>query len=145
MLYQIVLHIHSIYRWVLIVAFIAALIESYKAMKTKPNKLNYYNRLLFYSMNGMFLLGLILYFISPKVVFASESMKHDMTRFFLLEHITMMVIAIGIFSISYGKWKRSDKGSKAGKRSFIFILITLAIILLAIPWPFRENLMGGWF
>ena len=91
-----------------------------------------------------FLLGLVLYFISPKVVFDGSSMKSDVMRFFLVEHISLMVLAVILITIGYSRAKRATDDGKKFKSILIFYLIGLALILFAIPWPF-QNYGASWF
>jgi membrane protein DedA with SNARE-associated domain len=90
------------------------------------------------------LLGLILYFISPKVVFAASSMKDAFLRFFLVEHIGLMLVAVALITIGFVRSQRAEQPSAKYKSLIIFYSIALVIILAAIPWPFR-GLASGWF
>ena len=91
-----------------------------------------------------FLLGLILYFISPKVLFSGAAMKDSVLRFFLVEHISLMLIAVVLITIGYSKTKRAATDSKKFKLTFWFYLIGLILILAGIPWPF-QNYGTNWF
>ena len=50
-------------------------------------------------------LGFVLYFISPKVQFVSGMMKDSMLRFYGMEHVLMMVIAIVLITIGYSDYR----------------------------------------
>ena len=90
------------------------------------------------------LLGLILYFISPKVIFSGASMKDPLLRFFLVEHIALMLAAVVLITVGYIKFQKADEIRRRHKITVIYYGIALLLILAAIPWPFR-NLGGGWF
>lgn len=83
------------------------------------------------------IIGLVLYFISPKVVFQAASMKNSVLRFYLVEHISLMLIAIIIVTIGYVKWKKATEGTAKMKQLFWYYTIALFLIILSIPWPFR--------
>ena len=140
-------HSHSGIRWIVLILLIAAIVNAFmkwqggKEFKDSDKKLN------LFALTGthiQFLLGLGLYFVSPKVIFSGESMKNAVNRFFLVEHSSMMLLAILLITIGYARSKRQSDSSKKFKTSFIFYLIGLAIILFSIPWP-GGNLGGSWF
>ncbi len=90
-------------------------------------------------MDVQFLLGLLLYFkLSPITQAAlanmGAAMKEPTLRFFGVEHIATMLIAVVVAHIGRARSKR-----KQGKARFKSVLITQAVWLLltlaAIPWP----------
>jgi membrane protein DedA with SNARE-associated domain len=89
------------------------------------------------------IIGLVLYFTSPKVVFEASSMSSPLLRFFLVEHISLMIIAIILITVGYAKSKRITDIRKKNRTIVIYYAISLVLILAAIPWPFR-NLGAGW-
>lgn len=97
------------------------------------------------STHIQFLVGIILYFISPWVQFGAETMKNAALRFYTVEHISMMILAVALITIGYSKAKRQTEDKKKFKTTFVFFLIGLIVILAAIPWPFRTALGAGWF
>lgn len=90
-----------------------------------------------------FLFGLILFFISPKVNFAAESMKEAAARFFLVEHSVMMIIAIALITIGNVKSKKAATDASKFKLAFWFFFIGLVVMLVSIPWPDRFG--AAWF
>jgi hypothetical protein len=90
------------------------------------------------------LIGLALYFTSPKVVFDAVAMKDSILRFYLVEHISLMIVAIIILTIGYTKSKKLFALSGGAKKAFYYYLISLMLILISIPWPFRIPI-AGWF
>lgn len=90
----------------------------------------------FISSHIQLLVGLILYFISPKVIFSAEAMKSALSRFFLVEHTTMMILAIIVISVGYIMAKKVAPEKKAFSRIFWAYLVGLILILASIPWPF---------
>lgn len=90
------------------------------------------------------LLGLALYFMSPKVQFAGEVMKEAMLRFYTVEHISLMIVAIILITVGYSKAKRQAPAPEGHKTLYTYYLIGLILILVSIPWPFR-NLGAAWF
>jgi len=71
----------------------------------------------------------------------STVMKNDVPRFFVVEHVTGMLIAIVLITIARGKVKKAAYGA-----TFWLYVIALALILLSIPWPASIGGAkgGGW-
>jgi len=87
---------------------------------------------LFIVTHTQLLLGLALYFISPLVVFSSSSMKDASSRYWLVEHISMMIIAIVLITLARTTAKKINEASSKYRRLFIFNTIALILIIVAI-------------
>ncbi|MBN1597109.1 MAG: hypothetical protein JW894_02350 [Bacteroidales bacterium] len=139
--YLILKHVHSGLRWIVLLSLITAvLITFYGYHKKKEFKdiHRIYSSLVLIFSHIQALLGLILYFVSDKVVFSMNSMKTPMLRFFLLEHIILMLIAVILITVGYIKAKNNNDDSARFRKIFIYYLIGLIIIILAIPWPWQQ-------
>ncbi len=94
------------------------------------------------------ILGLILYFISPKSEVIMENfsmaMQNSLTRFYGLEHILGMLIAIALVTIGYSRAKRNADVLAAHKNAFRLYLVAFILIFVNIPWPFMRD-FGTWF
>ena len=141
------IHAHSGLRWVVLLLLIAA---TFKAlMKWRSNapftegdrKLNLFTMI---AAHVQLLLGLILFFTSPKVNFSGEAMKETVSRFYLVEHSFTMILAIILITIGYSKSKKAVEEVKKFKTAFTYFVIALLLILVGIPWPFRIP-GAGWF
>ena len=146
-IYSILVHIHSGLRWVFLFFILATIVGSAYKLITSTGQgkcCNVMNRFTLTFTHLQLLLGLILYFISPKVIFESSSMKDSLLRFFLVEHIGLMLIAVALITIGYFRAKQKTEDLKRYKTLLIYYSIALLIILAAIPWPFRE-LGAAWF
>ena len=71
-------------------------------------------------------------------------MKVELLRFYGMEHILVMIIAIVLVTIGHGKAKRALDVTKKHKTIILYYSIGLLLILASIPWPFRK-LGAGWF
>ncbi len=80
------------------------------------------------------LIGFVLYFISPNVMFSGEAMGDAMSRLYLLEHPLTMIIAIVLITIGYSKAKNAIQDVAGHKKILIFYGLGLFLILLRIPW-----------
>lgn len=93
------------------------------------------------------LIGLGLYFINArgKVAYVSGWMSETVYRFYGLEHIFGMVLAITLITIGRKKAEKLQNTRDKHRRIMFAYLLGLLIILLTIPWPFREVLGAQWF
>ena len=149
-MYEGLKHAHSGIRWIFLALLIYAVINAFlkwrgnKAFLEGDRKLGLFT---FITSHLQLTLGLILYFISPKVMTFSkdmgEVMKHPTDRFFAVEHITVMILGIILISIGYSSAKRAADSSTKFKKTFIFFLIGLILILSRIPWPPQHG--SAWF
>ena len=87
---------------------------------------------LFIFTHTQLLLGTILFFVSPIVIFSGASMKDFTARYWLVEHNTGMIIAIVLITIARISTKKMTDAVSKHKRMFIFNAIALVIILLMI-------------
>jgi uncharacterized membrane protein SirB2 len=77
-------------------------------------------------------LGIILFFVSPVVIFSKASMANPEARYWLVEHNTGMIIAIVLITMGRITMKKLSGGAAKHKRLFIFNTIALIIILVMI-------------
>ena len=96
------------------------------------------------------LIGFVLYMVSPTVQVAlsdmGASMKDRILRFWAVEHILAMIIAILVITIGHALAKRAQNDQDKFKKIFWYFLAGLIIIFITIPWPFTQMGAGrGWF
>jgi hypothetical protein len=65
-------------------------------------------------------------------------MKEKSYRFFWMEHPLLMIISIILITLGYGMAKKPVSDEVKYKKAFQFFIIALILILIGIPWPFRE-------
>lgn len=153
-LYNALLHIHSVGRWVVLLLLLFAIINSLIAGNRPYIRTdNRLGLLLTISADLMLLIGIVLWYFGNmgyKLIEAkggmAEAMKDPVTRFYAVEHLAGMLIAIILIHIgkAQGRKRISDKAKH--RRTLIFYFLALLIILASIPWPFREIGTGrGWY
>ena len=72
-------------------------------------------------------------------------MKDPVYRFYAIEHMTGMIIAIVLITIGRGVSKKNIPDTVKHRRTFWFFLIALILILASVPWPFRAGIGRPWF
>ncbi len=147
------LHLHSFLRWVILILLLLAIFKSAGA-GNKPFT-NGHRKLglgLLISCDVMLLVGIYQWFTgayglkSIQTNGMSEVMKNAQLRFFAIEHLIGMVIAIILVHIGYSYAKRNVPDTVKHKRTLLFYGLALLIILIFVPWPFREIGAGrSWF
>ena len=141
---EIINHLHSGLRWVVLVLLIWAIVNAFSA-KRFEKKHKMINLFSLVTLHIQLVIGLIQYFTSAKVQFTTGWMKEPLLRFYGMEHLAGMLLAIILITIGYSKAKRKENDADKFKVIRLFYSIGLIIILLSIPWPFWTNLGGGWF
>ena len=81
-------------------------------------------------------LGLILYFVSPlgAANLSGAAMKDSVSRLYVLEHPLTMIIAVVLITVGYARSKRLTQDSARFRSIAIFYGIALVLILSRIPW-----------
>jgi len=141
-------HTHSGLRWVVLILMLLAIVNSLIS-RNYEKKHKMINLFAMISLHTQLLIGLILYFISPRVKFVENWMSSKVSggafRFYNLEHILMMIIAIILVTIGRKIAEKQSTDIDKHKKIHTFYTIALVIIIASIPWPFRTALGGAWF
>ena len=143
---QIILALHSLLRWAVLLFGFWAFFNSFtgyfgKRLYTAND--NRSNLLFMISCDIQLLLGLILYFTNgwfSRLKDLGNNMKDPYTRFFTMEHLTMMLLAWVLVHIGRAAVKRAGTDAAKHKRMLLYFGVALLLILAAIPWPFRQNI-----
>ncbi|MDQ7948627.1 MAG: cytochrome B [Pedobacter sp.] len=131
-LYQILKSAHSGWRYLvfvlLVIAFIQALVGwlGNKSYTEGTRKLNVFAMV---SAHIQFLLGLVLYFLSPLTKLpASEALG----RYWKMEHIGTMILAVVLITIGNSRSKKVTVAAAKHRSIAIFFGLGLALIIAAI-------------
>ena len=143
------IHLHSFLRWVALLAIIISLIKSFDGMRGhKPftasdNRWSLITLIVFHTQ---LIVGFALYFMQGWYKLLGN-MSDELVRFFAVEHMFGMVIAIALVTIGRIKAKKAPTDRVRHKRTFWYFLIALVIVVIIIPWPFRDLIGAGraWF
>ena len=139
-MYTGLLHTHSFLRYAVLILLIVVIVTSVmgwlnkKQYSATDNKLSLY---LFIATHIQLLVGLILYTQSAWVQFGKMAMKLKEVRYWTVEHITIMLIAIILITMARVTAKKMSSAEAKHKRMFIFNVIALALILTGIAMSGR--------
>ena len=146
-MYNGLLHLHNLLRWVILLFLLIALFRHLSGMSGKKAFTSGDRK------TGLFLMiaahitlvvGLYQWFAGnwgyEKIASLGFSgvMKDPASRFFAIEHMVGMLIAIILITIGRGVSKKNLPDTVKHRKSFWYYLVALIIILVSVPWPFRE-------
>jgi len=144
-MYPIILEIHSVIRFVVLIAVVLAILSSFAGWfgsreYTKGNKA--LNLITLISAHTQALFGLILYFLSPYVGTSDmgSAMKNTTLRYWTVEHFFMMLIAVVLITIGYSKSKKALDSVSKHRLVAIFYTLATIIVIVAIQMSGRPLL-----
>lgn len=131
-----ILHLHSLLAVLVLIGLVATIIlalanQPLNATTRKVAKIS------MMILHTQFLVGLILYFVSPKgfASFSGANMSEAPLRFFFLEHPFVGLIAVALITVGYAKLKRAAD-AVASKPILIFYTLGLLAILSRFPFQY---------
>jgi hypothetical protein len=146
-MHSFILILHSLTRFILLALLLTVIVRAFMGMQNKSafsTTDNKFSLFLFISTHTQLLLGLILYFVSPIVIFSGESMKNSVARYWLVEHLVGMLIAVILISMGRTMTKKLGADPARHKRVFIFNIIALLVILAMIMQSHRGFFTVSW-
>ena len=149
-MYTILSHAHSGLRYAVLFFLIAAVAKAFSGWMGKKSYLPGDRKMATFTVifsHVQLLLGLALYFSEAWYSrVATDPAQESMIRFFKMEHLAGMIIAIVLITIGSARAKRQNSDAKKHKTIAIFFGIGLLLILAMIPWPFLAKFAHlGWF
>ena len=145
-------HLHSSFRYVVLLLLVLAIIDAVISIagdKTyrKQSKMLALFALIFSHIQ--LLMGSVLYFLGNRGAFASllegaSTMSNPEARFFAVEHMLAMIVAIALITVGYSRSKKQEVDKKKYASILMFYSIALLLIFVMIPWPFMKD-FGRWF
>ena len=141
-MYTFVLATHNMVRWLVLIAGLIAVVMAFVGWFAKKEWRNADDKIgLAYTMvlDVNLLLGLLLYiFLSPvtKTAFADfgAAMGNDVLRFFAVEHIFGMVVAVSVAHVGRVLSKKAAEPREKYRAAAIWYTFSLLVILAMIPW-----------
>ena len=135
------LHLHDYLRWLLLIVLVVTLVKYIAGwLGNQPwKKADNILGIVFTSLMDIQLLtGLFLYFLSPITKLAlsdfGAAMKNADLRFYAVEHLSMMLIAVVLVHIGRARSKKAKTDTGKFKIATIYFLIALVLMVVAIPW-----------
>jgi len=137
-MYTFFLDLHNLLRWALVIVGVAALVMAWAGAASRApwnSAQTGVGRAFTILMDVQVLVGVLLYAVfSPITTNAfrdfGAAMKVDQTRFFLVEHMPLMLIALVLFHLGAVRGRKANSPLQAA----IYYTIGLALVAFAIPW-----------
>ena len=141
-MYDFFLYTHSGVRWISLLLVVVLVVKSAMGVTSKSSyqKLDKTLATVFVgTMHLQFLMGLILYFfLSPwttnNFVKLKVAMKIPDVRFWMVEHITIMIAAVALAQVGSTLAKKAKSNPDKFKKQLIFFGLSLVCMLIGIPW-----------
>lgn len=141
-MYPTLLSAHSGFRYIVMVTLIIAIVLSIagwlggKKFTPVNKRVNLFTLI---SAHIQFLLGLILYFQSKLVLISDmgTAMKDSTLRYWTVEHLFMMLIAIVLITVGHSKSKKILNDVAKHRTAAIFYTISFIIIIVSIAMSGR--------
>ena len=152
-IYQVLLHVHSVGRWVLLVLLLIAIFNSLVAGQRPFIRTDARTGLILTIVADLMLvIGGVLWYFGEwgynqiRTRGMSAVMKDGVARFFVMEHLLLMLIAIILIHIGKVQGRKAISDRSKHNRTMWYYLIALILILISVPWPFRQNFLDrGWY
>jgi hypothetical protein len=153
-MYDGLLHLHNLLRWVILLFLLIALfrhlsgMSGRKAFTSGDRKTGLF---LMIAAHLTFVVGVYQWFAGNwgyekiQALGFSGVMKDPASRFFAVEHMLGMLIAIILITVGRGVSKKNWPDTVKHRKSFWYYFIALILILVSVPWPFREAVARPWF
>ena len=131
-MYTLFLTLHSWLRWAVLIAGLVAVIRGGSGNQASGR---WYTILL----DTQLLIGLLLYFVLSPITAAAladfgAAMRVPQLRFFAIEHVLGMIIAIALAHVGRGRVKKAPIERRA-RVAAIFYGLSLVAMLASMPWP----------
>jgi hypothetical protein len=142
MLYTLTLFLHSWFRWLVLLTGLFLLVRTAEgtARGRAWQPLDQRAGAAFLSaLDAQVLLGLVLYVASPLTPKSFADLRAFMPiaplRFFAVEHVAGMLVALAAAHIGWARGKRAPSDRVRQRRVLVGVAVAMVAILLSIPWP----------
>ncbi|MFL9485450.1 hypothetical protein ACI6Q2_21890 [Chitinophagaceae bacterium LWZ2-11] len=152
-MYNGLLGLHSLLRWAILLLLLVVIIRTIvnsEAKYSEPNR-KWGLRLLIVTHINL-LIGLYQYFFGEKGIALikeygmKDVMKTSALRYWAIEHIFGMIVAVALITAGYSISKKPIEAAKKNKKLLVIYVLALVVILAVVPWPFRTGDVGRpWF
>jgi uncharacterized membrane protein len=141
-MYDVLLTAHSWLRWAVLIFGLVALVAAFRKHARKDLAPDRSSLGFLISADLQLLVGLLLFFVSPYFSLLTQAPAEVMgdagSRFFAVEHVFGMILAIVLVHVGRIVPKRSASPNRY-RTSAILFAVALAIMIALIPWPAYAN------
>ena len=144
-MYTTVLFLHSWIRWIALVSTVGVTLAALRGkVEGDRSTADRWGMVAMLSLDLQMLLGLVLYLgLSPNMReilnHFGESMQRADTRFWAVEHITAMFLAIVLSHVGRVLARKAKTSASKRKRLLVCFGLATLLILAGMPWPGRPG------
>jgi hypothetical protein len=146
MVYPLLRLAHGYWRWVVLVSALTVLVRAMVGARARSQwtrRDDQAVRLFILALDLQVFMGVMLYFVFSPFWPATyhtfhETMSGHVARFFGVEHETAMLLA---FIVAHAGWHRARQAMAGTSKRRVMgaaMVLFFALVLWAIPWPWRE-------
>lgn len=145
------LHFHNLLRWIIVILLLLSIIKAYTGWKGNKSFSAGDAKIWLFTMIAShitLLLGLYQWLMGRyglltfEIPAGSSRMKDPFIRFFQVEHPVSMLLAILFITLGRGMAKKDLSDSLKYRQAFVYFFVALLLLLAAVPWPFRGEIIG---
>ncbi|MCC6930047.1 MAG: hypothetical protein IT359_13775 [Gemmatimonadaceae bacterium] len=132
---------HNIVRWLVLGAGLWAVVRCWRGWRSRAvwsEKDAAAVKLFVNALTLQFILGVVLYAVSPLVraglADMGAAMKTASVRYFVVEHVVVMLVAIALGHIGAAKIRRAESDSARFQTATIWLGLALAAAAGFVPW-----------
>ena len=136
-MYNFIQKFHSGWAYLALLVLVIAVVNSFIGMSSKKEFTAKDRRIALFALIGIhtqLVVGLILYFVSPRGFASLGQMADKALRLTSLEHPLINIIGITLITIGWSKHKKLNTSESKFKTFSIFYGLGLLLILSRIPW-----------
>ena len=136
-MYNFIQKFHSGWAYLALLVLVIAVVNSFIGMSSKKGFTVKDRRIALFALIGIhtqLVVGLILYFVSPRGFASLGQMADKALRLTSLEHPLINIIGITLITIGWSKHKKLNTSESKFKTFSIFYGLGLLLILSRIPW-----------
>ncbi len=141
--YALPLTLHSLLRWVILALFVVVIARAARGSRRAAEWSPLDERLhvgLVATVDIQLLLGLWLYVLASPITRAfyadpAHGMRVTTLRFFGVEHLLSMLIALALVHVGRARSKRAESPALRHRRVLKWTLGALVAVVIGIPWP----------
>jgi hypothetical protein len=150
-LYVISLYVHSWTRWALLLVAVLVIVQAFRGWsgtRLWDEGKATLSAAFVHLSSLQLVLGIVLYgFLSPATLTAftnmGEAMRNPAIRFWAVEHIFVMTIAIAVAHIGAARIRKGADDKAKHRAAAIFFTLSVALIIAGIPWNESIRLFRG--
>lgn len=143
-IYGYLLQAHNLVRWIILLLLVLLIFRSIAASRPFTNGDRTMGTILTIFADIMLIVGFYQWYAGDwglkriQEMGMGEAMKNATVRFFAVEHLTLMLLGIIFIHIAGSYARKPMPDPRKHRKRLLFYTLALLVIVIAIPWPFRD-------